>query len=172
MKIHKYILAASLALGAASAQADFTVNSDGTVNASPGGSGKSDYLLVLTGASVTTIAAGAYVLNDYSSQLSSFNFDVAASQINLNNAQSLPAGSYELVVDWTLKPNAAVGTKDYINFSIPVALQDGVPTGANDTDTINVVAAPEPGQVMAAGLFLGMGGLFLVGRSLRSQSKA
>ena len=172
MKMQKHILVAVLAVGAGTARADFTINSDGTAVGSPGSSGKSDYLLVLTGTSPTTIAAGSYVLNDYSSQLSSFTFDAAASAVNLNDAQTLAAGSYEEVVDWTLKVSAIPGTSEYINFNIPVAFQDGVPVGANNTDTINVEAAPEPGQVMATGLLLGFGGMVFVTRRLLTKRTA
>jgi len=171
MKIHKPILVAALALGAITAQADFTINSDGGDVGSPGSSGKSDFLLVLTGTSPTTIAAGGYVLDDYSGELSSFTYDAAASSVNLNNAQTLAAGTYEEVVDWTLKTSATPSYEDYINFNIPFAIQDSVPVGANNTDTINVVAAPEPGQVMAAGLLLGCGGMvFVVRRLLKKQT--
>ena len=172
MKINKQILLAALTLGAVTARADFTINSGGNgvgtgnVIGTPGSSGTSDYQLVLTGTSPTYIAAGGYVLNDYSGQLSSFSYDASASQINLNNAQTLAAGTYVEVVDWTLKPTATVGSQDLINFSIPVATQQGVPTGANDSDTINVEAAPEPGQIMSAGLLLGLGGMALVTRRL------
>jgi len=172
MNIQKHILVAALALGAVTVRADFTVNSDGGDVGSPGSSGTSDYLLVLTGASPTTIAAGAYVLDDYSGQLSSFAYDVGASAVDLNNAQTLAAGSYLEVVDWTLRPTATVGTTDEINFSVPVAIQDSVPVGANNTDTINVEAAPESGQVMATGLLLGFGGMVLVTRRLLNKPSA
>ena len=120
MKINKQILLAALTLGAVTARADFTINSGGNgvgtgnVIGTPGSSGTSDYQLVLTGASPTYIAAGGYVLNDYSGQLSSFSYDASASQINLNNAQTLAAGTYVEVVDWTLKPTATVGSQDLI----------------------------------------------------------
>jgi hypothetical protein len=84
----------------------------------------------------------------------------------------LAAGSYEEVVDWTLKPTATVGTTDLINFNVPVAILDSVPVGANNTDTINVEAAPEPGQVMATGLLLGFGGMALVTRRLLNKPTA
>jgi len=176
MKINKQILLAALTLGAVTARADFTVNSGangvGTGNyvATPGGSGTSDYQLVLTGTSPTYIAAGDYVLDDYGSQLSSFTFDASASAVNLNNAQTLAAGTYVEVVDWTLLPTATVGSQDLINLRI-IGTQQGVPTSASDSDTINVEAAPEPGQIMGAGLLLGLGGMAIVTRrSLKKQT--
>jgi len=166
-----------LALGAVTARADFTVNSGanglGTGNdvGTPGSSGKSSYQLVLTGALPTSIAAGDYVLDDYNGPFSSFTFDASASDVNLNVAQTLSAGTYVEVVDWTLTPAAIVGTTAEINLRI-IGSQTGVPTSASDTDTLNVEAAPEPGQVMATGLLLGFGGLALVARRFGKKQRA
>jgi len=168
---------AALALGAVTARADFTVNSGangigtGNQTATPGSSGTSDYQLVLTGTSPTTFGAGDFMLNDFGGQFTSVTYDASASTANLNDAQTLAPGTYIEVVDWTLLPTATVGTIDEINLRV-YGSQQGVPTSASDTDTINVVAAPEPGQVMATGLFLGFGGLAFAARRFMKKQAA
>ena len=49
---------------------------------------------------------------------------------------------------------------------------DGGTAVNSGTDTINVVAAPEPGQVMATGLFLGFGGLAFAARRFMKKQAA
>ena len=60
-----------------------------------------------------------------------------------------------------------MGSQDLINLRI-IGTQQGVPTSASDSDTINVEAAPEPGQIMGAGLLLGLAGTYAMTRILTS----
>jgi hypothetical protein len=182
MKILKQLFLVTLVVCAVNARAQYGINmSAGPLEiTSPLLSGQSDYTLTLSGGNDNVFSPNSYTINTYGGPFSSVSFDTALSTLNLVTGGTYNAGTYQLVVDWTIGSAAAVvaaggywPSKQYfINLGANNVLQGGVFAGANTTDTIHVTAVPEPMQAVASCMLLGCGVLGFAGRRLlKKQAK-
>jgi hypothetical protein len=166
MKILKQMFLVALLFCVVNARADYSIGMGAgpLVTTQPLLSGQSSYTLTLAGGNDNVFSPNSYTINTYGGPFSSVSFDTALSTLNLVTGGTYNAGTYQLVVDWTIGSAAAVvaaggywPSKQYfINLDVS-AIQGGVPAGGNVTDTVNIV--PEPTQIFALSMLLGCGAL-------------
>ena len=164
MKLSKYLVVASLALGAIGARAGWSIQAPGPTYVTAGESGSSVYIFTsdttgtITGQSTSVFHNG---VNE--------GVPGASQPITSYSAINLPAGftanvPFDVTVDWTIGSNLPkndVFAADFSIFTNPEGIE-----ASTELFIDPPAAAPEPSQIMAGGFLMACGLVIFAGRRL------
>lgn len=169
VKLSKYLIVASLALGALGARAGWTIQSPGPTYVIPGESGSSVYVFTpditgtITGQSTTVYLSGVNQGSPGASQ-----------PITAYSASTLPVAftagvPFDVTVNWTISQYLSNREEFTADFSLATN-----PEGVEASTEFFIdppAAAPEPSQAIAGGLLLACGAVVFGGRRLLKSPK-
>src|ERR1035441_2448043 len=166
--------AALLSLAATEVRAAYSigVSTSPAQNANQGSSGQSYFDVTFTGGTFTYVNRNFYAVDSVNNPLtqgvdspfSSLTTD-AASTLKLGSGQTYVAGTYRLIVDWTV--DGAANPDQYGIYFNLIANDPGhsrINGGATDSVTVHAVSVPEASQVAASWLLLIGGVVVSAGR--------